>query len=57
MNVITYPCWDYSYTMSVKGGPGRLYVVAALFYFEISSIQNDTYTPMSGVTAWWIIAS
>ena len=27
INVITYPCWDYSWIMLVKGAPGRQFFV------------------------------
>ena len=39
MHVITFPCWDLSYTMLVKGAPGHLFIghkLVVLFVTDIS---------------------
>ena len=35
MDVISYPCWDLSYTMSVKGGPGFYVATDGLWLAEV----------------------
>ena len=58
VDVITYPCWDYTYSMLVKGVPGSSLAASVLYIVDniVFSRKNlmDSIYWFGEFVMWWI---
>ena len=54
MDVITYPCWDSSYSMLVKGAPDIVAVDRSHWSYRIPESSDIFYEIFSSIKAIWV---